>query len=349
MTVTVIVRQHDTPVAVSEGETILEAALQQGVPYPHGCRSGNCGACKSRLESGEVDLAAYSDFALSEEERAQGLILACRAMPWSDAVVSWLDSDEVVLHPERRLTCRVVGLEAMTHDTMGVRLAIESGGPFTFSAGQYASLRFGDLPSRDYSMANRPDESVLEFHVRRMGPGSVSAHVTERLRVGDVVTVQGPLGTSYLRDKHTGPIVAVAGGSGLAPIKSIINTALHQGRRQPMRLYFGARDERDIYLEDHFRALSAHHANFRFIPVLSAPSGPTARRGGLVHEAAAADLADLDGAKAYLAGPPPMVEAATALLLERGVRRGDIHADAFYTEAEKQALAVPAPLAAAAQ
>src|SRR5262249_43942679 len=159
--VTVIVLQHDAPVAVSEGETILEAALQQGVPYPHGCRSGNCGACKSRLESGEVDLAAYSEFALSEEERAEGLILACRAMPWSDAVVSWLESDEVVLHPERRLACRVVGLEAMTHDIMGLRLAIESGGPFTFSAGQYASLRFGDFPSRDYSMANRPDESVL--------------------------------------------------------------------------------------------------------------------------------------------------------------------------------------------
>jgi ferredoxin-NAD(P)+ reductase (naphthalene dioxygenase ferredoxin-specific) len=349
MAVTVIVRQHDAPVAVSEGETILEAALQQGVPYPHGCRSGNCGACKSRLESGEVELAAYSDFALSEEERAQGLILACRAMAWSDAVVSWLDSDEVVLHPERRLGCRVVGIDAMTHDIMGVRLAIEGGGPFIFSAGQYASLRFGELPPRDYSMANRPDDSTLEFHIRRMGPGSVSAHVAERLRVGDAVAVQGPFGTSYLRDTHTGPIIAIAGGSGLAPIKSIIDTALHQGLRQPMRLYFGARDERDIYLEDHFNVLAARHANFRFIPVLSAPSGPTARRVGLVHEAAAADLADLDGAKAYLAGPPPMVEAATALLLARGVRRADIHADAFYTEAEKQALAAKAPLAAAAQ
>jgi naphthalene 1,2-dioxygenase ferredoxin reductase component len=349
MAVTVIVRQHDAPIAVREGETILEAALQQGVPYPHGCRSGNCGACKSRLESGVVDLGAYSEFALSEEERAQGLILACRAMPWSDAVVSWLDSDEVVLHPERRLTCCVVGLKAMTHDIMSVRLTIESGGPFTFSAGQYASLRFGDLPARDYSMANRPDDSTLEFHIRRMGEGNVSAHVSERLRVGDAVTVRGPLGTSYLRDKHTGPIIAVAGGSGLAPIKSIIDTALHQGLRQPMRLYFGARDERDVYLDDHFRALAVQHSNFCFIPVLSSPSGATARRVGLVHEAAAADLADLDGAKAYLAGPPPMVEAATALLLARCVRRSDIHADAFYTEAEKQALEAKVPLAAAAQ
>ena len=349
MTITVTVRQHATPIAVSEGGTILEAALDQGVPYPHGCRSGNCGACKSRLESGDVELAAYSEFALSDEERAQGLILACRAMPWSDAVVSWLDSDEVVLHPERRLSCRVVGIEAMTHDIKCVRLAVESGGPFTFSAGQYASVRFADLPARDYSMANRPDRSVLEFHIRRMGAGSVSAHVAEHSRSGDAVTVQGPFGTSYLRDKHSGPIVAIAGGSGLAPIKSIIDAALLQGLRQPMHLFFGAREERDIYLEDYFNVLTARHANFRFIPVLSAPSGPTTRRVGLVHEAAAADLDDLDGAKAYLAGPPPMVEAATTLLLERGVRRGDIHADAFYTEAEKQALEAKVPLAAAAQ
>jgi CDP-4-dehydro-6-deoxyglucose reductase/ferredoxin-NAD(P)+ reductase (naphthalene dioxygenase ferredoxin-specific) len=348
MTVTVAVRQHSTPVVVSEGDTILEAALAQGVPYPHGCRSGNCGACKSRLESGDVELAAYSEFALSDEERAQGLILACRAMPWSDAVVSWLESEEVVLHPERRLACRVVGIEAMTHDITGVRLAVESGGPFIFSAGQYASVRFADLPARDYSMANRPDKSELEFHIRRMGAGSVSAHVAEHLRLGDRVMVRGPFGTSYLRDKHTGPIIAIAGGSGLAPIKSIIDTALHQGLRQPMQLFFGARDERDIYLEDHFTMLAARHANFRFIPVLSAPSAPTARRVGLVHEAAA-DLDALDGAKAYLAGPPPMVEAATILLLERGVRRADIHADAFYTEAEKQALEAKAPLAAAAQ
>ncbi|HKW53720.1 MAG TPA: 2Fe-2S iron-sulfur cluster-binding protein [Stellaceae bacterium] len=344
MSFVVSIRQHPDPIAVEPGATVLESALAQGVPYPHGCRSGNCGACKSRLDAGEVELSPYSPYALSDAERADGLILACRAVPWSDAAVSWLDADEVVIHPQRKLICRVAEVAPLTHDIKRLTLAIESGGPFTFSAGQYASLRFEGLPPRDYSMANRPDEATLEFHVRRMGPGSASAYVAEKLKRGDQVIVEGPYGASWLREKHTGPIVAIAGGSGLAPIKSIVETALAQGMRQPIHLYFGARGERDIYLEGHFRALAARHGNLRYTPVLSRPSRDTARRIGFVHEAVAADLADLDGAKAYLAGPPVMVEAATALLADaRGLRRQDIHADAFYTEAEKAALSAALP------
>jgi naphthalene 1,2-dioxygenase ferredoxin reductase component len=343
MSFVVHIRQHPDPIAVEPGSTVLESALAQGVPYPHGCRSGNCGACKSRLEAGEVELSPYSPYALSDAERAQGLILACRAVPWSDAVVSWLEVDDVVVHPQRRLVCRVADIAPLTHDITRVRLAIESGGPFTFSAGQYASLHFDDLPARDYSMANRPDEPALEFHVRRMGPGSTSAYVAERLTPGDEVIVEGPYGASWLREKHAGPIIAVAGGSGLAPIKAIVETALSSGMRQPIHVYFGARDERDIYLERDFRALAAAHPNFRFTPVLSEPSAPTARRRGLVHEAACADLDTVAGAKAYVAGAPAMVEAATRLLIDvKGMRAEDIHADAFYSEAEKRALAIAA-------
>lgn len=342
------IRQHPDPIVVEAGDTVLSSALAQGVPYPHGCRSGNCGACKSRLDAGEVELSPYSPYALSDAERAEGLILACRAVPWSDAAVSWLEVDDVAIHPQRRLSCRVADITPLTHDIKRVRLAIDSGGPFTFSAGQYASLRFAGLPPRDYSMANRPDESVLEFHVRRMGPGSTSAYVAEKLTPGEEVIVEGPYGSSWLRDKHAGPIVAVAGGSGLAPIKSIVETALSLDMRQPIHLYFGARDERDVYLEQHFRALAARHDNLRYTTVLSQPSASTARRVGLVHDAVAADLADLDGAKAYLAGPPVMVEAATALLVDaRGMRRQDVHADAFYTEAEKAALNTAPPEAMA--
>lgn len=343
MRFTVSIRQHDAPVVVETGETILAAALAQGVPYPHGCRSGNCGACKSRLEAGEVEMTPYSEFALTEEERAEGLVLACRAVPWSDASIAWLEAEETVVHPLRRLACRVAGLDALTHDIVGIRLAVLAGGPFTFSAGQYAAVTFAGQAPRDYSMANppganRPDEEILEFHIRRLAAGGASAYATERLRLGDPVTVEGPYGSAWLREHHTGPILALAGGSGLAPIKSIVETALALGMRQEIALYFGARDERDLYLEDHFRELARRHRNFRFVPVLSAPTAPTRRRTGLVHEAALADIADLDGMKAYLAGPPVMVEAATQLLLARGLRRQDIHADAFYTEAEKLAL-----------
>src|SRR5215813_4036305 len=338
MAFAITIRQHDAPVLVEPGATILEAALAQGAPYPHGCRSGNCGACKSVLETGEVDLAPYSDYALTAEERAQGLILACRAVPWSDATVAWLETDEVVAHPIRHLVCRVIGLEDLTHDIKRVRLEILSGGPFDFSAGQYAALRVATLPARDFSMANRPDDPVLEFHVRHMSGGAASRYIVRNLALGETVRVEGPFGSAHLREHHTGPILAIAGGSGLAPIKSIVETALQRGARQPIQVYFGVRDERDLYLEPHFTALAAAHPNLRFRPVLSEPSRPTARRTGFVHDAIAADIGDLDGAKAYLAGPPVMVEAATAMLLDRGMPRQDIHADAFYTEAEKQAL-----------
>lgn len=337
----VTIRQWATPIAVETGQTVLDAAVAQGVPYPYGCQSGNCGACKSRLYRGEIEMAPYSSYALTDEERAQGLVLACRAVPWSDAELAWLDGDDVVMHPLRDLVCKVAALEDLTHDIKLVRLSIVEGGPFTFAAGQYAAVSFGDLPPRDYSMANVPDRNgqngsgTIEFHIRHVAGGASSAYVAQGLAVGDTVRVKGPYGTSFLREQHTGPIIAIAGGSGLAPIKSIVETALSLDMRQPMNLYFGVRDERDLYMEEHFAALALRHANLRFVPVLSSPSGATRRRTGFVHEAALADATSLDGAKAYLAGPPIMVEAATRLLEQRGLGRENIHADAFYTEAER--------------
>ena len=243
----------------------------------------------------------------------------------------------MVDHPLRRLSCRVVGIEDATHDVRVVRLEIVAGGPFSASAGQYASVTFDAVAPRDYSMANRPDQATLEFHIRRMRDDGASGYVMRRLRLGETVTVEGPYGGAWLRQDHTGPILAVAGGSGLAPIKSIVETALAAGMRQDIRLYFGVRDEADIYLEGHFRALARTHSSLRFVPVLSEPGGPTARRTGRVSDAVAADFADLDGFKAYLAGPPEMVEATVETLVTRGLPREDIHADPFFTEAEKAA------------
>ena len=280
-------------------------------------------------------MSPYSEFALSQEEKTSGLILACRSVPWSDAAVEWLGEDESVAHPVRKLVCRVAGLDRLTHDIKRVRCAVIAGGPFLFSAGQYCSVTFDRLPARDYSMANVPDDPVLEFHVRQIAGGATSRYVGERLAVGEEITVEGPYGTSWLREAHRGPILALAGGSGLAPIKSMVERALQLGMRQDIHLYFGVRDEGDLYLEDHFAALARKHANLKLVPVLSAPTQPTVRRTGYLHDAVAADFGDLDGFKAYLAGPPPMVEAATGLLRSRGMPRHDIHADAFYTEAEK--------------
>jgi len=310
---TVKIAQWPTPIGVAPGQTILEAALAQGVPYPHGCRSGNCGACKSRVHGGAVDMAAYSAYALSPGERAAGLVLACRARPREDVEIAWSAQEdaEAAAHPIRRIAAEVVGLDALTHDIRRLRLRLPTE-PLAFTAGQYASLTFAGCKPRDYSMANRPDDPVLEFHVRAMPAGSASAFVHERLRPGDRVLVEGPFGSSHLREQHRGPVIALAGGSGLAPILSIVETALAKGLPQPIYLYFGARDERDVYAEDRLKALAAAHPRFRFTVVLSEPSGQTNRRTGFVHAAVAADFDELDGCKAYLAGPPAMVEAGKA-------------------------------------
>jgi len=240
--------------------------------------------------------------------------------------------------PPHRLSCRVVGIEDATHDVRIVRL--ETGGRFGFSAGQYASVTFASLPPRDYSMANCPGETGLEFHIRDMRDDGASGFVARQLRLGDTVFVEGPFGEAWLRRDHAGPILAIAGGSGLAPIKSIVETALAAGMRQNIGLYFGVRDEADVYLEERFRPLARSHRNLRFVPVLSDPAEPTRRRAGLVGDAVAADFADLAGFKAYLAGPPVMVCSAVEMLLTRGLGREDIHADPFYTEAEKADLGI---------
>ncbi len=338
MSFTVKIRGRDDVLSVEMGQTILEAALAAGLPYPHGCRSGNCGACKSELVSGEIEMSPYSDYALSKAEKDLGLILACRAVPWSDAEVVWLDPSDTVAHPIRHMTCRVTGLDQATHDIRIVRMAVEAGGPFDFSAGQYAQVAFDGLPGRDYSMANRPSEDELEFHIRLTPGGAVSPYVAERLSVGETVKVVGPYGASHWRGNHRGPVLAGAGGSGLAPIKSIVEEALAGGAKQPIHLYIGVRAERDVYLEDHFTALAERHENLEVTVVLSEPDGATGRRTGFLADAIAEDFQTLDGCKAYLAGPPVMVESVTQKLKALGVRRQDCHADAFYTEAEKARL-----------
>jgi naphthalene 1,2-dioxygenase ferredoxin reductase component len=333
MSFKVRIAQAGQTVDVPPGATILAAALDAGIAFPFGCQSGNCGACKARLVHGEVAMRAYSDFALTEEEKARGLFLACRALPRHDSEVAWLEEDDFIFHPRRRPDCRVIGIDDATHDIKRIRLEIVAGGPFVFSAGQFASVTFEGCPPRDYSMANVPGDPILEFHVRITPGGATSAHVSGRLKPGDAVCVEGPFGPSYLRESHRGPIIAVAGGSGMAPMKSVVERALQKALPQPIHFYFGVRTMRDLYLHEHFAALAEAHGNLRFVPVLS-EDAPAGIRRGLVHEALADDFDTFDGCKAYLAGPPVMVEATARLFEQRGMRRMDIHADAFYTAAE---------------
>jgi len=302
---------HALPVPVEAGDTLLASLLRAGVPFPFSCQAGNCGTCKCELVSGDVLELEYSEHALSAEERAKGVILACRTQVWDDTTIRRIDAEELVMHPSRVLRCRVVALEDLTAQVKGLRLAIEAGGPFHFSAGQYAEVEFSPGSSRHYSMANTPEQPELAFHVRHLPGGRTSTHIATRLRVGDHVKVSGPLGVSYLRDGHAGPVLLVAAQSGLAPVESILRTLLARGHDAPIALHFFG----DVYHEAVLRELEARHSNFRY----------------------AANV-PLDGhvsadVMAYLAGTPAVIEAATTLLAERGVPKRQIHADAFYDQA----------------
>ena len=321
---------QEQPVPVQAGDTLLESLLRAGIAFPFSCQAGNCGTCKCELISGEVHELEHSEHALSAAERAKGIVLACRTQVWDDTVIRRIDAEELVVHPSRVLRCRVLALEDLTHDIKGLRLAIEAGGPFTFSAGQYAQVEFAPGLSRHYSMASTPDESELAFHVRHMPGGRTSVYVAQSLKVGDRLKVSGPLGIAYLRDNHRGPVLAIAGGSGLAPIQSILCTLLERGHPAPVTLYFGVRGERDLYHEALLKDLAARFANFSYHVVLSEQIGAKGRRYGMVHEAL--EIPEPQDTMVYMAGPPVMVEAATATLLARGIAQRQIHADAFYNQ-----------------
>lgn len=333
------IRQCEDAIDVQMGETILQAALRNGISYPSGCQSGNCAACKSHLHDGEIEMSPYSEYALTDTEQAAGMILACRAVPWSDAEVSWLAEDDVVTNPVRHITCTVTGLDDLTHDIKRVSLTPSDGEVPEFTPGQYAKLTFDDLPGRDYSMAGHSDDTSLEFHIRAVPDGAVSSHVADMLAIGDAVQVEMPMGIAHVRTLHTGPVALIAGGSGIAPIMSILRSVLTQpdmGTR-PVHLFIGVRAERDIYLEDHFVDLAAKHDNLTITWALSEPGEQTERRKGHLAAIVQQDLLrhlPLDGWKAYLAGPPVMVDTCTDVLEDLGIGRENCHADAFFTASE---------------
>lgn len=321
-------------IIVDEGNTILESALDQGIDFPHGCRTGNCGACKSEKISGDIEMSPYSEFALEKEEEKQGLILACRAVPWSDCEIKILseekDSTEKIIDI-KHLEYTVTQINKVTQDVIILNLKTENKEKFEFKAGQYAELYFGDCKEKHFSMANSPSTNNLEFHIRALNGGEVSDYVKGNLKIGDTVKVKGPYGNAHLRENHKGPIVAVAGGTGLAPILSIIKSSQEIGMKQPIQIYYGAKSEHELYFVEHFKGMSQINNNLKFTPVVIEKTKNINIKQGLVTDVVIQDIDDFDGYKAYLAGPPKMVEAAEKILLSKGIRKVDMHSDAFYT------------------
>ena len=317
------------PITVDAKETLLQAALRQGIDFPHSCRVGGCATCKCRLVEGKVRELTDSGYLLSGDELDQGYILACQSVPQTDVRIEVELSRE---QPQRSVTGRVIGQDRLTGDITRLRVRLDEALPY--KAGQFANISIASLPdiSRSYSFATpvQPDSQV-SFFVRKVSGGIFSTLINEQGVVGQPVQVEGPLGDFWLRPA-VAPLLLVAGGSGLAPLLAILQEAAAAGVTRPATLLFGARTESDLYALDEISNLARHwRGTFRFIPVVSAAAADSHWNGerGLVTEKIHAAIEA--GTHAYLCGPPAMIDSAVALLRRHGVARENIHADRFTT------------------
>ena len=320
---------NSQPITVDAKETLLQAALRQGIDFPHSCRVGGCATCKCRLIEGKVKELTDSGYLLSDDELDQGYILACQSVPQTDVRIEVELSRQ---QPQRSVTGRVVGQDRLTGDITRLRVRLDEALPYR--AGQFASISIAALPgiSRSYSFATpvQPDSQV-SFLVRKVSGGIFSTLINEQGVVGQAVQVEGPLGDFWLRPADA-PLLLVAGSSGLAPLLAILHQAVATGVTRPATLLFGARTESDLYALEEIGDLARHwRATFRFIPVVSAAAADSSWNGerGLVIEKIPAVIeADTH---AYLCGPPLMIDSAVALLRRHGVARENIQADRFTT------------------
>jgi CDP-4-dehydro-6-deoxyglucose reductase len=317
--------------SVQSGETVLEAALREDIALPYGCRNGACGACKGKILEGEVDLGTFQPSTLPQDDRSRGLALFCTAKPKSDMVLEVKEISAAKDIPVKTLPCRVERMERLADDVMAIWLKLPSNERLQFLPGQYIDFLLKDGKHRSFSLANAPEsDALMELHIRHVPGGFFTDRVFGSMKVKDIMRIKGPLGSFFLRESDK-PVIFLAGGTGFAPIKSILGHAFHHGSDRQMVLYWGAKSLADLYLPKLPGAWQQAHANFSFIPVLSEPKPANAWPGrtGLVHEAILADFADLSGYQVYACGAPPMIDAARRDFLARGLPEDEFFSDAF--------------------
>lgn len=321
----ILVRPLQRTLSVEPGVNLLDALRANDVPVSYSCLAGRCGTCRCKVIEGEVlDAGREAKRPVTGEDP---YVLACQTFLTESCTVEIPEPDEVVVHTAKIVKATVVAIEDQTHDIK--RLRLKPAKPVGFSPGQYAQLQFTPEHIRPYSMAGLADDGEMEFHVRLVAGGRVTGYIADTLKVGDAVRVSGPLGSAYLRRKHEGPMLCVAGGTGLAPILSIVRGVIAEGMQNPIHLYFGVRSERDVYGRAWLDALQRQHPQLKVhIALTSGQAGGC--RTGLVTEAITQDWKNLEGFRAYLCGAPPMVEATSLLVRQMGVLPEQIYADAFY-------------------
>jgi propane monooxygenase reductase component len=330
-------------IEVDEKQTILRAAAEQGIMLMHGCKEGQCAACKSFVLDGEdIELDRYSTFALPDYEKDEGFTLLCRAHPYEDLTIELLQYDEEMIRnglPIQEAEAEVVSNEPVTHDMRHLVLKLTEPAELRFFPGQYVDITVpGTDETRSFSMANvtSRDGGLLEFVIKIYPDGLFSHFLDAQLAVGDQLHLTGPFGVFTLREDPGSELIFVGGGAGMAPILSLLRSMAERGIDRKATYYYGARQRRDLCFEKELRDLQEQLPNFRFIPALSEAAGDDGWDGetGLITDVVKRLAGNLAGAHAYVCGPPPMVEAAQVMLAAAGVEEKRIYFDKFTTTAD---------------
>jgi len=316
-----------------DGDTVLAAAMAADLMLPYGCRNGACGTCKGKIVEGRVDYGPYQAGTLTDDEKRAGQALFCCAQPETDLVIEVREVRRAGDIRIRKLPCRVETIAKPALDVAIVKLKLPANERLQYLAGQYIDLLLKDNRRRSFSLATPPhDDALLELHVRHVPDGLFSGQLFNEFKGREILRFEGPLGTFFLREESDKPIIFVAGGTGFAPIKAVIEHALHHhiDQHRPIVLYWGVRAKRDLYLPDLPAKWQRESANFTFIPVLSDPAPDDAWPGrtGFVHQAVLDDFADLSGYHVYACGGPAMIDVARKTFTEAR----QLPTDAFFAD-----------------
>jgi CDP-4-dehydro-6-deoxyglucose reductase len=341
MTAQITIRPSGHAFSCEADETVLQAAMRADLMIPYGCRNGACGTCKGRILEGDVDFGPHQPSTLTEDEMRRGLALFCVARPRSDLVIEVREVRRAGDIRIKRLPCRIESIDKPAPDVAIVRLKLPASERLQYLAGQYIDFLLKDGHRRSFSLATPPHaDELLELHIRHTPGGLFTDPLFTTYKGREILRFEGPLGTFYLREDSDKPVIFVAGGTGFAPIKAIIEHMLYHRIAREIVLYWGARAKRDLYLPDLPGRWQAAHANFTFIPVLSEPQPDDAWPGrtGFVHEAVLADFKDLSGYQLYACGAPAMIDAARRdFTTLRGLPENEFYADSFVYAAQSEA------------
>ncbi len=341
----IVVQPSGRSFTVEGDETLLSAGIRQGLNMPYGCKDGACGSCKCKKISGEVQLGTYQTKALSDEERAQGLVLTCCATALSDVVLESKQVTSADAFPMKKMPVRIASMEKVSSDVMRIFLQLPATEVMQYHAGQYVEFLLRDGSRRAYSMANAPhtlaaDAPKIELHIRHMPGGKFTDHVFGAMKEKDIQRVEGPQGSFYLREDNDAPIVLLASGTGFAPIKALMEHMQHKGITRPTRLYWGGRRPADFYMNDWVLAQLPLMPHLQYIPVVSnaMPEDAWAGRTGFVHAAVLQDTPSLTAYQVYACGAPIVVDSAKRDYVASGLVEDNFFADSFTSEADKAAV-----------